>query len=469
MGRTTASCRTVLGLFFAISGALISNASPNNYDASNYPTSDVVTRDVCVIGGGSSGTYAAIRLRDLGHSVVVVEAQDRLGGHTETYEDPVTKGTIDIGVIEFHNTDIVKNYFARFNVSLTKATFSTAGQVTEYVDYKTAKKVTGYTPTDPTAALKTYTAQLAKYPYLTPGFNLTYPVPNDLVLPFGDFVKKYDLGDLVMTIFNYGQGIGDLLAHPTVYVMKLIGLDTLANIQTGFLTTTRNDNSELYDKARAELKDDVLLSSRVVHVDRSVNDHTKVWVQGPSGVKLIKAKKILIAIPPKLDNLNGFDLSKSERSLFSQFGNSGYYTGVLRNAGIPDNVSITNIGPHTLYNLPALPAVYGISSTGVPGLHNVKYGSPSTLPAAQVEADIVASVKRLTSPKTKPEFAIFKAHTPFELTVSPAAIKNRFYEKLYALQGQRNTFYTGAAFHTQDSSLLWEFTEALLDDITGWF
>ena len=40
-------------------------------------------------------------------------------------------------------------------------------------------------------------------------------------------------------------------------------------------------------------------------------------------------------------------------------------------------------------------------------------------------------------------------------------------EKLNALQGRNRTFYTGAAFHTHDSSLLWQFTEALLPRIAA--
>jgi hypothetical protein len=51
--------------------------------------------------------------------------------------------------------------------------------------------------------------------------------------------------------------------------------------------------------------------------------------------------------------------------------------------------------------------------------------------------------------------------------VPTGAIKAGFYRKLYALQGRNRTFYTGAAFHTHDSSLLWQFTEALLPRITA--
>ncbi|KIJ29763.1 hypothetical protein M422DRAFT_115975, partial [Sphaerobolus stellatus SS14] len=70
---------------------------------------NIITRDVAVIGGGSTGTYGAIRLKDYGKSVVVIEAKDKLGGHTETYHDPSTGTTIDIGVLEWHDLPIVRD------------------------------------------------------------------------------------------------------------------------------------------------------------------------------------------------------------------------------------------------------------------------------------------------------------------------------------------------------------------------
>jgi hypothetical protein len=429
----------------------------------------VITRDVAVIGGGSTGTYAAIRLRDLGRSVVVVESDDRLGGHTHTYTDPGTGAKVDIGVVVWHELPIVRDYFARFDVPLVKASFDLPGQESLYVDYRTGKVVPGYAPGDPSAALAAYAAQLSQYAYLENGFDLPDPVPPDLLLPWRDFVKKYALDAAVNTIFNFGQGLGDILAQPTLYVMKNFGLDILRNLSVGFLTTERHDNSELYAKARAELGADALLRSRVVATDRDAAGYANLLVQTPSGLRIIRAGKIVVTIPPKLDNLFGFDLDTTEASLFAQFGNSAYYTGLLRNTGIPDNVSVNNIGDGTPYNLPSLPGVYSISPTGIPGLHSVKYGSPRQLSETQVKADILAGVKRLrtagTIPTRTPEFAVFASHSPFELTVSPTAIRNGFYRRLYALQGRNRTYYTGAAFHTHDSSLLWQFTEALLPRI----
>lgn len=227
-----------------------------SFDESAYSSSSITHRDVCIIGGGSSGTYAAISLRDKGKSVSVIEAQSVLGGHTNTYTDPTTKTTVDYGVIVFENTSIVTSYFSRFDIPLV--TSSGSGISTPvgeyYVDFRTGKNVTGYVPVNPTAAFGRYAAQLAKYPSLnTPGWVLPDPVPADLLKPFGDFVTKYDLGDAVLTINEYCEGFGNILTIPALYILKYFGLSVLEGSQTGFLTTARMDNSELYEKARTEL------------------------------------------------------------------------------------------------------------------------------------------------------------------------------------------------------------------------
>ena len=452
--------RRLLGLLLISYLPLLSYTLPA-IDEAAYASSSIIYRDVCVIGGGSSGTYGAIRLRDEGKSVVVVEAQDRLGGHTQTYTDPATNETVDYGVVVYNNINVTKSYFGRFNIPLTLVLETPApGEVTKYVDFRTGKAVAGYVPSDPSAALAAYGAQLAKYPYLEAGFDLPDPVPADLLLSFGDFVEKYSLQALVDFAINFAQGSGNLLSLPTLYVAKYIDLGVLQGLQSGFLTTTNHDNSAIYTAAQAELGQDVLLNSRIIATERN-GDGAKILVQTPQGPKLIVAKKILLTIPPLLANLAGFDLSDSERDLFRQFRYNGYWTGLLRNTGIPDSVTVQNTGADDAYNQPVLPGLYGISPTIVPGLHDIKYGSPFYIPDAQVQANIFADVNRLkaagTLNTTQPEFVVFSSHTPFELTVSVDAIEAGFYKQLYALQGERNTYYTGAAWHEYDSALLWQF------------
>jgi heterodisulfide reductase subunit A-like polyferredoxin len=68
------------------------NASPT----ADAPLDIIIIKDVAIIGGGVTGTYAAVRLRkDFKKSVVVVECEDHLGGHTNTYVVPGTNVSLE--------------------------------------------------------------------------------------------------------------------------------------------------------------------------------------------------------------------------------------------------------------------------------------------------------------------------------------------------------------------------------------
>ena len=262
-------------------------------------------------------------------------------------------------------------------------------------------------------------------------------------------------------------------------MFKYLNSDLLNSFSTGFLTTVHHNTGELYDKAAIELGQDVLFNSSVLAMDRSSSSGpVKVLVKTPSGHKLIIAKKLVSTIPPKVNNLQGFDLSSGEKSLFSQFFDNAYYTGILQNTGLPRISDLNSPGPmlpsepasySSGQSKPHLPGIYGMSGNNATDLFQVFYGVPRNISDDEVKADIITSVQRIQAvrgiPRTTPKFVAFSNHAPFNLMVSTEAIKDRFYEKLYALQGQRNTFYNGAAFQSQDSSVLWRFTEGLLPAI----
>lgn len=92
--------------FAWISYALRVTADP--FNPKNYANKDVITRDVAVIGGGSTGTYAAVNLQNLGKSTVLVERENILGGHTNTYTDPATNITVDYGLQAFWDSEFLQ-------------------------------------------------------------------------------------------------------------------------------------------------------------------------------------------------------------------------------------------------------------------------------------------------------------------------------------------------------------------------
>ncbi|HWZ87322.1 MAG TPA: FAD-dependent oxidoreductase [Polyangiaceae bacterium] len=430
----------------------------------------VIERDVCVIGGGSSGTFSAVHVKDAGKSVVVVERKLRLGGHTETYVDPATGIPTDYGVVVFNDTPVVEQYFTRLGLTPFAISPSAFGGPTVNFDLRTGKPVTGFTPptqAETGAALGAYFGILqtlkATYYDLDSGSNFPQPVPPDLLLPFGDFVIKYSLQAMVSTAFQFGQGLGNLLQMPTVYVLKNFSSAVLTSIFSDRFLIIPTGNSDIYAKATALLGSDALLGSEIKSIDRNANG-VVVVVDTPQGRKEIRAKKLLITCPPTLENLRHMDLDRTEAGIFGQFQNNFYWTAILGLSGVPAGLTIANIGQDTLYNLPPLPGIYGLSPTQVPGLWNCKYGSGVRLSDLEVQRNIVNDVRRLHDPatfSTQPrveEFVVFSAHNPFELRVSSHEIGGGFYTALNGLQGRNHTFYNGAAFQTHDSSLIWQYS-----------
>lgn len=464
-------------VFLLSSWVALTLAAPSSTDNfGHFDSSDIIERDVAIIGGGAAGTQASISLKDKGKTVIVIEKKDRIGGHTETHIDPATGIPVDMGVMIWHNITIVRDFFARFNVPLIvlgSDVGSGSDAVAANYDLRTGKEVniTGPSQADTGAAFAKYAQFLAQYPRLNDGLFFPSPVPDDFVLPFGEFAKKYGIEAAVPAINAYNPGLGDLLTAPMIENQRVWGLSLIQQLSTGFLTTAHHNNSEIYSKAQAELLSakSLLLSSQVIRSERR-NDCVTLVVQTPKGKKLIRAKKLLITIPPRLDFLAPFDLNKKERSIFAKLIDAGYYTSIVRNTGLPDNLSVTNVRADAPYNIPSLPGVYTISSTGVPGLKIAYYGthrSNSTFPLSDqaVKSGIVAALKALqrANPnefkQLEPEFVEYSSHTPFYLQARPEDIKAGFYEEMYALQGDRRTYWTGASWRAQDSSDIWRFTE----------
>lgn len=462
-----------------------STSSGSVHTVTNEGDGDVLYYDVAVIGGGSGGVYTAMGLLDLGKKVAVIEKTERLGGHAHTYTDPETGLPINYGVQVLHNNDLVKAYFARFDLNTTVAPVQGTSVLMQLIaDFNTGETLTDVViPSDPVtiqAAMATYASIALSYaPFLADGFNLPDDVPEDLLMPFGDFVVKYNISAALPTIFSINQGIGNMLDLPTMYTFQYLPVETLMYLQNGFIVPADGKMTTLYDAAAVELGDNVFLSSTVIAVDRTASSNVTIIVATPDGVKTIIASRLVIAIQPTVENLSAFlDLTVEETDLFSRFTHAGYWPMLVNHTGIPDNVQVNFYDPDTPFNLPTMPSGYILRPTVVPGLKSFYYGSGQTPGAnpskAEVLVEMTAGISRLATTggavvnaSSLPNVVALEDHGAFCLQVSAEEISSGFYKQINALQGKGNTFWTGATWIAHDSSQIWRFSKGLLPNITA--
>jgi len=437
----------------------------------------VIHRDVCILGGGSAGTYAALRLRDSGRTVAIVERSSRLGGHAETYRDPGTGAPIDIGVIVFPDNQLVRGYFGRFGVPLISLPAGGGGGRSAFVDFRTGRALNAYNPTPAElgAALGAY-FQLITGPFAfvaQNGYQLpdSGPLLRQLVQPFGDFARQNGLTALLPLFFLYEQGFGNLLDIPAVYVLKNIGPEVLGGILNSSFLVAPTGVGSLYDAATTVLAPDTLFEATLLRVVRPHRGPVVLVVDTPDGPRVIQCGKLLVTAPPLLSNLRDFDLDPTEWSLLGRFDPNHYYTAVVKTSGLAPDQSLVNAAPETPFNLAPLPGIFSISPSPVPGLTNVKYGSTRPLSDAAVRAAIRADLERVQAPGVGPihvdDFAIFKSHSPYALMVSSAEIRRGFYASLEGLQGRRRTYYASATFQTHSSAAIWNYVEGLLPSLVA--
>lgn len=469
--------------FLILSALTAASASPvRDYacddvcDSCNYLEEEIIHRDVVVVGGGASGTYSAIRLRDLGASVVLVEKEGRLGGHQNTFVDPTSGTVVDYGVQGFANSSVTVDFFSRYGIAIEPFVFGADN--TTYVDYDTGAVAANYTPN---FNFSSYAAFLERWPDAAPlGFSwIPYPVPGDLLLPFGDFIEKYGLQEQAWVIWWIANGVANppFLQQTTLNIMKYfdsVFIDAVAYTgepgSAGIpdMTTSAHDNGAIYAAAHAELGDDnVLLESTVVSAKRGDSeDGVEIAVAAPDGsVKLIRASRLVLTLPPTPGNMEPFGLDDTERRIFGRFTHSAFYAGLVNTTGLTPGQRYRNIKLGARFNVPEN-GLYEILPTPVPGVFMYWFAYEIEQAQTAVEADAAAIVGRLENGTARAVgFPAFASHSPFKLQAGADDIADGFYKDFLALQGKKNTWYAGSAMLTHNSGELWNFTHYLMPEV----
>jgi hypothetical protein len=172
-------------------------------------------------------------------------------------------------------------------------------------------------------------------------------IPDDLLLPIGQFAAKYNATAVLARIWQgTGGGAGSRGDFENVLTLTALQLFSASYMKV-FLGQAnyyyiQNGNQGLYDKISALLGNDVLFSTTVTASQRDDNG-VQLLVSSPNGTKLIIAKTLLLAIPPTRENLIPFDLNPNEALIFSKPQYGRYHTALISHPALLRGIESTNM------------------------------------------------------------------------------------------------------------------------------
>lgn len=423
----------------------------------------------------------------------------------DSYTPPGTNSSLDFGVFSFVDYGGATALFKRLNISTAPP--SRVRAPTKYADFTTGQPIPGYVAPERArarAAMETYLSICEKYEdMLDPGY-WNFPagdaVPEDLLTRFGAFVERYGIEEAVPQIYSAtGFGVGRLADELTMTVMQAFGAQMARSMlgrQDSFVAASHR-NQDVYDAmARAIGDESILYATKVVHSVRTPRDGVVITAQNRrTGEKTtIRAAQLLLAVRPVGEAaMRPFALDPRERGLFARFDYVRVWAALVRHPALAAaNASVANLPAA------AAPARY-LATPRVPFLgkferqDNTAAGRQSGVFRALVvgtrdfgEADarglLQAALDRLVGRGVLPrpssqegdgqqqqpvEIVALSDHGPMALRVSAEEHRKGFHQRLYALQGHRSTWWTGAAFSSHFQTIIWEFNEVLLPQMLG--
>lgn len=402
------------------------------------------------------------------------------GGHVDTYTDDEGR-TYEYGVQSYLEVGEAVDFFARFNITVGVPERIALTNV--YADFSTGESIADYVApeaADRSEALSKYLEAAEPYEsMLLPGyweFPAPGDIPEDLLLPWGEFAKKYNFEAAMPQMFQVPGPVPDFTNALTLHVMQVFGAP-MARALTGqapTFTPTENDNTELYRRIQTLLQDDVLYSSTVTAAERD-DEGVKLTVRDVRGEEvLIEADRLLIAFEPTSDAMEPFDLDEAESAVFDKWETTRVFAGIVRHPSLPANVSIVNTvpeaAPDNYLAFPQSPILARFDYMGVPSdLFRVFIVTDDEIGVDGAQELVRSSLENMIEAGTLEDgdiddlvFAAFVDHGPMHLRASAEEIAEGFIQDQYALQGHRSTWYTGGAWSVQFTTILWDYNEVLL-------
>jgi hypothetical protein len=407
------------------------------------------------------------------------------GGMVNTYIDPKTGTPYDFGVETFLDIGNASAFFERFGVE--RAAVTQANTTTQYIDFNSGHPVNLSLPSSNAqiAAMEKFLEVVKPWTnYLQPGYwNFPVPedIPEDFLIPYGEFITKYGLEDAIPIIYeSTGLGLGNMTQETTMFVLQAFGT-YMAEAIVGEVDSyhpATGGNQALYNAIEQDLGDDVLYNSTVLHSSRTDSGVLLTVQNHISGSKtLIHARQLLIAIEPTTMSTAALDLDTNEKKVLSKFTYTREYSGIVNNSAFVAPMSYANMAagaaPDNYLILPDSSFTNTISYMGSNNLFHVIIVGNNTLDERGAKALLQENFETLLKAGRLGEsykgqqinWVDFSVHGPMHARVSPEDVQAGFFQQLYALQGQRSTWWTGGAFACNFQTTLWEFDETLIPNI----
>lgn len=349
-----------------------------------------------------------------------------------------------------------------------------------YFDFNTGKALTNYTaPTqeDLTAAWLRYINATKPYEDLhIPGY-FNFPnssdIPEELLMPFGEFVEKYDLAATLPSIFYISPGLGTVVDQLTLTVLQAFPASNAeGNVgQRAGYAPASGRNQDVYDAAADILGDKVYYNTEAVSTVRSDDSVTMTVKNSVTGEQtVISASKLLLAIPPHPSHFTTFDMDAKETGVLGKLSYSRLWATAVQSDSLASDFFAFNLpssaNDSSYLHYPAL----NFTSTYIPFGNTSKLVATVTAGDDKLDAeetlklfnqDVAALSGTGVVPASEKDVEVihYSDHGLIHGRTTAEDIKNGFFQDLNALQGYRSTWYTGNTFAAPVQTIIWAFND----------